>query len=389
VEETGIAESEAVEAETEKAIAGEGIALAEAGGEQADSLGGESSLPVVNGQILTELPQDLYIPPDALKVFLEEAFQGPLDLLLYLIKRQNLDIVNIPVAIITTQYVKYIEVMESLNLELAAEYLVMSAMLGEIKSRSLLPKQDTGDEDEDDPRNELIRRLQEYERFKQAAEAIDELPRMGRDVFSGSVAPPVYQREIKPPPVDLREVLLALRDVFHRADMFESHQISRERLSTRERMSLVLEKLKGKQFVPFISLFTLEEGRPGVIVTFLAVLELVKESLIELSQTEHSGAIHVKQRVSEGDPQEGQAKPLQAGGPSELEGDSAAVAGEEPVETLREDNVAVAEGDNLTVSEEGLPVVGASSALTVSDEHLDLVSEEGSVTMPPEEIGVG
>lgn len=257
----------------------------------------EMPFALVYGQAFTKLPQDLYIPPDALEVILE-AFEGPLDLLLYLIKRQNLDILDIPVAQITSQYMEYVELMKSLNLELAAEYLVMAALLGEIKSRMLLPRQPGEDEEELDPRAELIRRLQEYERFKKAAEDIEEMPRVGREIHLGSAEPPAYERPRAHPDVDLREVLLALQDVLHRADMFESHQVTREKLSTRERMTQVLERLGHERFVPFISLFTYEEGRLGVVVTFLAILELVKESLIELIQHEAFGSIHVRARVA-------------------------------------------------------------------------------------------
>lgn len=257
----------------------------------------EMPFAIVYGEAVTKLPEDLYIPPDALEVFLE-AFEGPLDLLLYLIKRQNLDILNISVAEITTQYMQYVELMKSLNFELASEYLVMAALLGEIKSRSLLPRQDEDEDDESDPRAELIRRLQEYERFKQAAEEIDEMPRVGRDIFIADAAPPDYKKEVAPPDVDLKDVLLALQDVLQRADMFESHQVEMEKLSTRERMSMVLENIDDKRFVPFERLFTVEEGRLGVVVTFLAILELVKESLIELIQHEPLGSIHVKAKTS-------------------------------------------------------------------------------------------
>ena len=257
----------------------------------------EMPFAIVQGQAVTELPKDLYIPPDALEVILE-AFEGPLDLLLYLIKRQNLDILNIPVFQITQQYMHYVELMKSLNLELAAEYLVMAALLGEIKSRSLLPRQEEAEDDELDPRAELIRRLQEYERYKKAAEDIDELPRVGRDTFVSQVQPPDYKREKPHPEVDLREVLLAFREVLHRADMFESHQVQLEKLSTRERMAQVLDQIKEQKFVPFVSLFHVEEGRLGVVVTFLAVLELVKESLLELVQSDAFGPIHVKARVA-------------------------------------------------------------------------------------------
>lgn len=257
----------------------------------------EMPFAMVYGEAVTKLPEDLYIPPDALEVFLE-AFEGPLDLLLYLIKRQNLDILNISVSQITTQYMQYVELMKTLNFELAAEYLVMAALLGEIKSRSLLPRQKDAEEDEGDPRAELIRRLQEYERFKQAAEDIDELPRIGRDIFVANAAPPEYRIEIPPPEVDLKDVLRALQEVLQRADMFESHQVEREKLSTRERMSQVLARLDATRFIPFEQLFTVAEGRLGVVVTFLAILELVKESLVELIQHEPFGSIHVKARSS-------------------------------------------------------------------------------------------
>lgn len=258
---------------------------------------GEMPFALVYGEAFTKLPQDLYIPPDALEVILE-AFEGPLDLLLYLIKRQNLDILDVPVAQITSQYMQYVELMKSLNLELAAEYLVMAALLGEIKSRMLLPRQSEEEDEEHDPRAELIRRLQEYERYKKAAEDIDDLPRLGREIHLADADQPTFERERTHPEVDLREVLLALQEVLHRADMFESHQVSREKLSTRERMTQVLERLGQDRFVPFVSLFSYEEGRLGVVVTFLAILELVKESLVELVQSEALGPIHVKARES-------------------------------------------------------------------------------------------
>ena len=252
---------------------------------------------VVMGQAVTELPKDLYIPPQALEVFLE-AFEGPLDLLLYLIKRQNLDILEIDVSRITEQYMQYVELMDSMKFELAAEYLLMAAMLAEIKSRMLLPRSSEAEEDEEDPRAQLIRRLQEYERFKKAAEDIEEMPRVERDTWVASAKPPDINRERPDPDVDMRELLVALGEVLRRADMFESHQIQREALSTRERMSHVLDTLSNRdQFVPFVSLFTAEEGRLGVIVTFLAIMELIKESLVEIVQTENFGPIHVKARA--------------------------------------------------------------------------------------------
>ena len=258
---------------------------------------GEMPFAVVMGQALTELPKDLYIPPQALEVILE-AFEGPLDLLLYLIRRQNLDILDIDVSDITEQYMQYVELMDALQFELAAEYLLMAAMLAEIKSRMLLPRQVADEEDEEDPRAQLIRRLQEHERFKKAAEDIDELPRVDRDVFLTSAAPPEIERIRPEPEVGLQEILVAFAEVMARANMFESHHIQREALSTRERMSQVLERLSGESFMPFVSLFKAEEGRMGVVVTFLAIMELIKESLVEIVQTEAFGPIHVKARAS-------------------------------------------------------------------------------------------
>ncbi len=253
----------------------------------------EMPFAIVQGEPWSVMPKDLYIPPDALEVFLD-AFEGPLDLLLYLIRRQNIDILDIPIAQITVQYMEYVEVMKELRLELAAEYLVMAAMLAEIKSRMLLPRQVEDEEDGDDPRAELIRRLQEYERYKQAAEDMDELPRLGRDHFQAEVAVP-HRRVHRPPPdVDLREILYALQDVMRRVDMFTHHRIHLEPLSVRERMSQVLETIGSDGFTEFTSLFTLEEGRLGVVVTFLAVLELIKSALIELVQSDAFAPIHVK-----------------------------------------------------------------------------------------------
>ncbi len=256
----------------------------------------EMPFALVMGQPLTEMPKDLYIPPDALEVFLE-AFEGPLDLLLYLIRRQNIDILEINVAEITAQYMAYVDLMEAVQFELAAEYLVMAAMLAEIKSRMLLPRSKEGDEeDENDPRMDLIRRLQEYERFKQAAEDVDALPRVGRDFYTAAAEIPKLQKVVRHPEVDMQEMLIALAEVLRRADMFESHQVTREKLSTRERMSNVMERLENGQFQPFVSLFDHTEGRLGVVVTFLAIMELIKESLLEIVQTETFGAIHVRLR---------------------------------------------------------------------------------------------
>ncbi len=261
--------------------------------------GAQQELPfaMVYGEALTELPVDLYIPPDALEVFLE-AFEGPLDLLLYLIRKQNIDVLDIPVAEITRQYMGYVELMHTVRLELAAEYLVMAAMLAEIKSRMLLPRSAEAEEEEDDPRAELIRRLLEYERFKAAAEGIDALPRVGRDLIVPRVEAPEARARKLLPTVDLQELLVSMAEVLRRADMFESHQVSREALSTRERMGDVLDRLKDGAFVPFVQLFTAEEGRLGVVVTFMAILELVKESLVELVQNEAFAAVHVRLRVA-------------------------------------------------------------------------------------------
>lgn len=256
-------------------------------------------LALVYGEALNDLPLDLYIPPDALEVILE-AFEGPLDLLLYLIRKENIDILDIQVAQITQQYMGYVELMKAVRLELAAEYLVMAAMLAEIKSRMLLPRsQHSSVDEEDDPRAELIRRLQEYERFKAAAENLDEIPRMGRDIFTAQAVAPAAKARRLLPDVAFEDLLLAMSAVLRRADMFESHQISRESLSTRERMSMVLEALREGSFIPFVRLFTVTEGRLGVVVTFMAILELVKESLIELVQNEAFSEIHVRVRTHE------------------------------------------------------------------------------------------
>ena len=252
----------------------------------------EMPFAMVRGQAYTELPQDLYIPPDALEVFLE-AFEGPLDLLLYLIKRQNMDVLDIRIAEITRQYMEYIEMMKDMRLELAAEYLVMAAMLAELKSRSLLPRP-SEDENEEDPRAELIRRLQEYERFKKAAEDIDILPRMNRDTYQVSIDSEECHPDKLLPETTLQEMLLAFSDVLRRADMFSHHQIRREPLSVRERMSAILSRLPGEQHIEFIELLDPAEGKKGVVVSFLAILELTKESLIEIVQQKAFAPIYAK-----------------------------------------------------------------------------------------------
>jgi segregation and condensation protein A len=253
----------------------------------------EMPFAIVLGAPLTEIPKDLYIPPEALEVFLE-AFEGPLDLLLYLIKRQNLDILDIPIADITEQYIQYIELMQDFQFELAAEYLLMAALLAEIKSRMLLPKPESVDDDEEeDPRAELIRRLQEYERYKKAAQDIDELPRMDRDVFTASTELN-YTADTHQPDVSMQELMAALNNVMQRAEMFTHHNIERETLSVRERMAIVLDRINTEGFTRFTALFTFEEGRSGVVVTFLAILELSKQHLLEIIQNESYGAVHVK-----------------------------------------------------------------------------------------------
>ena len=255
----------------------------------------ELPLAVVDGNPISEVPADLYIPPDALEVILE-AFEGPLDLLLYLIKRQNLDILDIQVADITRQYMEYINLINELQFELAAEYLVMAAVLTEIKSRMLLPRQEDAQEDETDPRAELIRKLQEYERFKEAAIDINHMPRMNRDFWVASAEAPESDKPRPMPQVELQEMLVELARVLKRAENFASHHVALEPLSTRERMSDILEKVNqaNGQFVPFLSLFSIEEGRSGVVVTFIAMMELLKESLLDIVQTEPYSPIHVR-----------------------------------------------------------------------------------------------
>lgn len=254
---------------------------------------GEMPFAVVDGEPVTELPQDLYIPPYALQVFLE-AFEGPLDLLLYLIRRQNIDILDIPIAEITRQYVEYIELMKEMQLELAGEYLLMAAMLAEIKSRMLLPRPPREEEEEDDPRAELVRRLQEYERFKKAAEDLSDLPRLERDVFVATVDAPERTIVTKLPDVTLKELLLAFHDVLKRADMFSNLHLQREPLSVRQRMSEILLRIKANVFSNFSDLFDPEEGRMGVAVTFIAILELLRESTIEVVQAEAYAPLHVR-----------------------------------------------------------------------------------------------
>ena len=253
-----------------------------------------NTVALVQGEAVRELPTDLYIPPEALEVFLE-AFEGPLDLLLYLIRRQNLDILQIKVAEITEQYMQYIDLMHALELELAGEYLVMAAMLAEIKSRMLLPRPEGDPEDEDDPRAELIRRLQEYEQIKTGAENIGDLPRLERDIYLVAANKPNLVKQHAEPEVELKEVLLALARVLKRAEMYASHEVQMEPLSVRDRMGAILRRVRNhSEFVSFYELFSLEEGRMGVIVTFLGIMELVREALVEFVQTDAFGPIHVR-----------------------------------------------------------------------------------------------
>jgi len=254
---------------------------------------GEMPFAVVDGEPVTTLPQDLYIPPYALQVFLE-AFEGPLDLLLYLIRRQNIDVLDIPIAEITRQYVQYIDVMKELQLELAGEYLLMAAMLAEVKSRMLLPRPEKEEDDEADPRAELVRRLQEYERYKKAAEDISDLPRMERDVFVATADAPERKVTTKMPDVTMKELLMAFHDVLQRAEMFTNLHMQREPLSVRQRMSEILTRLKANDFTGFSNLFDPEEGRMGVAVTFIAILELLRESVIEVVQSEQYAPLHIR-----------------------------------------------------------------------------------------------
>ena len=252
---------------------------------------------IVEGESLTELPRDLYIPPVALKVFLD-TFEGPLDLLLYLIRKQNLNILDVPIADITDQYVNYINLMKELELELAGEYLLMAAMLAEIKSKMLLPLFEEV-EDEEDPRAELVRRLLEYERYRKASEELNKLKRLERDVFITGVESSHLAQPIELPDIALQELLLSFQEVLKRAEMFTTLHVLKEPLSVRERMTTILEKLKNKDFLDFTELFDLEEQKTGLVVTFLAILELMKEFLIEIVQTKAYGIIHVKALLSD------------------------------------------------------------------------------------------
>ncbi len=253
----------------------------------------EMPFALVQGQPVTDVPLDLYIPPDALEVILD-AFEGPLDLLLYLIRRQNLDILDIPITEISRQYIEYIEMLRDIQFELAAEYLVMAAILAEIKSRMLLPRPVSDDGDESDPRAELVRRLQEYERFKQAAEDLDDLPRVERDFALTEAYMESKSTVRQPPRVELSDILAALKDVLGRAELFTRHQVSGEPLSVRERMSRILNTLRDNPYMEFHHLFDPEEGRMGIVVSFLALMELSREQLVDLVQNEAFGQIYIK-----------------------------------------------------------------------------------------------
>jgi segregation and condensation protein A len=317
----------------------------------------EMPLAMVRGQPMLQIPQDLYIPPDALEVILD-AFEGPLDLLLYLIRRQNLDILDIPVAEITRQYIDYIGLMQDIKLELAAEYLVMAAILAEIKSRLLLPRPPSAEGEEEDPRAELVRRLQEYERFRQAAQDIDALPRIERDTQVVHAQTGDRTTVRLPPPVDLREMLLALRDVLKRAELFSHHNIRREALSVRARMGEHLERLSHGRFVSFIELFRAEEGRLGVVVSFLAMLELAKEMLIEIVQEAPLAPIFVR----------------------------ALGASAEDVEVATADALPSSDGSDLDDAGEGVfaedaPDLPTAAAMAVAT--LDPIAEEADAQAPP------
>lgn len=251
----------------------------------------------VKGQAVIDLPKDLYIPPDAMKVFLE-AFEGPLDFLLYLIRKQNLDILDIPIAAVTRQYMEYIELMQELSLELAAEYLVMAAILAEIKSRMLLPRVSDAENEEDDPRAELVRRLQEYERYKQAAEDLSVLPREERDFFIVQADGSQIAVDKPLPHVSLTDLMDALMDVMRRAELNAHHHVQLDALSVREKMTTILTAIQERDHFPFASLFDLREGRLGVVVTFLAMLELLKQSLIDFVQAAPFAPIYLKSKAA-------------------------------------------------------------------------------------------
>ncbi|MGD9152270.1 MAG: ScpA family protein [Gammaproteobacteria bacterium] len=269
----------------------------QAGTESQANVEAVTSYAKVQGEAITSLPQDLYIPPEALQIFLE-AFEGPLDLLLYLIKKQNIDILDIPIAEITRQYMEYVEMMKELHLDLAADYLVMAAMLAEIKSRMLLPRIINEEGEEEDPRAELIRRLQEYERYKQAAEDLNELPRRERDTFAAFADVPKWEVEKPKPQVDYKDLIFAFHDVLKRIELRAHHHIKRKILSVNDRIKRILQQVEAEEFVPFTAFFDFAEGRMGVVVTFIAILELFKSALIEVVQSDAFEQLHIKAAVN-------------------------------------------------------------------------------------------
>lgn len=250
---------------------------------------------IVMGEVMDQVPKDLFIPPDALQVVLE-TFEGPLDLLLYLIRKQNLDIANIPIAAITEQYMGYVELMRRSNLDLAAEYLVMAAMLAEIKSRILLPKPKLIEEDEEDPRLALVRQLQQYERFREAANDLEDRPRVDRDVFIASARKEDMNPPKMLPKVSLQQLTRAFQDVLERAHVNQLHQVTRETMSMRERMTNILKRLNDsdRDFLRIEDLFTQQEGRTGLVVTFIALLELLRDDMLVLVQNDAFSPIHIK-----------------------------------------------------------------------------------------------
>ena len=252
----------------------------------------EMILATVKGKRVTTLPEDLYVPPNALEIMLD-TFAGPLDFLLYLIRKQNIDILDIDVAKISEQYTSYIDLMDALHIELAGDYLVMAAYLAELKSKMLLPRPEE-QKDEEDPRAELIRRLQEYQRFKSAAEKIDSMPRIDRDFYAAQAQLPEFALETPLADIPLEGLTLALAEVMRRVEQSQAHLINYEELSTRERMTHILERMRNEAFIEFTTLFNKEEGKIGVVVTFLAILELLKDSLIQIVQSEEFGPIHIK-----------------------------------------------------------------------------------------------
>ena len=247
---------------------------------------------IINGQEITDIPDDLFIPPDALRVILEQ-FEGPLDLLLYLIKKQNIDIIDIPILPITNQYVNYINMMQQMQFELASDYLVMASTLAEIKSKMLVPN-DVEDEDEEDPRADLIKRLMEYQKYKDLSEKIDLIPRLNRDTFVISGIMTNFNDTEECPKIELSQLESAFQEVLRRAAIFATHTIESEALSVRERMSNIIDAINNNGTIKFIDCFTFQEGRMGAIVTFLAILEMVKESLIDIIQNDDFSMIYLQ-----------------------------------------------------------------------------------------------